>query len=365
MISSLRLISHSLATVAGSRRPRRSVSPPEGGYLDGRRPPRHIKRRPPLFGLLALLIVLTFTGCGGNSSSELTVMLDWFPWSNHTGLYRAQDAGYFEDEGLKVEIVVPSDPAAVLKIVGAGQADIGISYQTDVLQARAENVPVVSIAALVQHPLNSIMTLKESGITSPKQLEGKSLGTPGIPSNDAYLATMMNHAGGDVSKIEKVSVGFDLVPVLISKRVDAIIGAYWVHESIAAELQGHPVNIIRVEENGVPDYYELVLITNETMIRDNPETLRRFLRAVTRGYQDVMADHKMAIDLLMKVAPDTNRELEERGIELLAPLWMAEAPKFGWQEPERWRSYGQWMQANNLLKAPVDPDSAFTNEFLP
>lgn len=316
-------------------------------------------------GLLAAMPLLFISACGDGGESGLTVLLDWYPWSNHTGLFRADDAGYFRDEGLQAQIEVPSDPAAVLKIVGAGQADFGISYQTDVLQARAEGIPVVSIAALVQHPLNSVMTLKDSGITSPKQLEGKKLGTPGLPSNDAYLAAMMRQAGADPGRVEKVDVGFDLVPALISKKVDAIIGAYWVHENILAELQGYPVNVMKVEDFGVPDYYELVLVANERMIREHPETIRRFLRATVRGYEDVQKDLNMGLGLLLERAPDTDRRLEERGIQLLSPLWTDGAAAFGWQDPERWRSYGDWLVENGLLPRQSDWDAAYTNEFLP
>lgn len=311
------------------------------------------------------MALLAIACSGGSEKSELTVVLDWYPWSNHTGLYQAKDAGYYDGEGLEVDIEVPSDPAAVLQIVGSGRADFGISYQTDVLQARAEGVPVVSIAALVQHPLNSIMTLKESGITGPKQLEGKKLATPGIPSNDAYLATMLKHVGGDASRVEKIDVGFDLVSALVSKEVDAIIGAYWVHESIVAELQGYPVDIMRVEQYGVPDFYELVLVTNEEMVEDNSEIVRDFLFATVKGYDDARNNPEAAIDTLMEAAPDTDRRVEERGIDLLAPLWTDGAPQFGWQEPERWRSYGEWMVGNDLLERPLDWDAAFTNEFLP
>jgi putative hydroxymethylpyrimidine transport system substrate-binding protein len=165
--------------------------------------------------------------------------------------------------------------------------------------------------------------------------------------------------------VQKIDVGFDLVAALVSKQADAIIGAYWVHESIVAELQGHPVNIMRVEQYGVPDFYELVLVTNEKMIEDNEESVRKFLRATVKGYEDIRKDPQAGINVLMQRAPDTDRRVEERGIVLLAPLWTDGAPKFGWQDPERWLSYGEWMVSNNLLPRPLDWNRAFTNEFLP
>lgn len=297
--------------------------------------------------------------------TQVSVALDWYPWANHTGLYVAKKNGYYRDEGLDVKLYVPSNPEDVLKLVGSGRDPFGISYQTDVLLARTQGIPVRAVAALVQHPLNSILTLKTSGITRPKQLEGKKVGYPGIPSNEPLLATMLEKDGSSFERVELVNVGFDLVPALIGKKVDAVIGAYWVHESILAELEGHPVNIMRVEEWGVPDFYELVLVTNEKMAQEQSETVRRFLRSTGKGYTDAAKDPRRAIDLLVKSNPETKRELEERGIALLTPLWQEGIPAFGWQTRERWQAYADWMQQNKLLTGKVDVEAAFTTEFLP
>ena len=165
---------------------------------------------------------------------QVSVALDWFPWSNHAGLYVAQEKGYFAEQGLDVEIRTPSDPDIVLQLVATGRDDFGINYQTGVLIAREQEVPVVSVMALVQHPLNSVMALKSSGIAEPKDLVGKTIGWPGIPDNEVLLNTMMQSQGGSLSDVELVNVGFDLVPALLGEQVDAIVGAYWVHESISA-----------------------------------------------------------------------------------------------------------------------------------
>ena len=301
----------------------------------------------------------------GQPTTKVSVALDWYPWSNHTGLYLAKENGYYAAEGLDVSIYVPANPEDVLKLVGSGKDTFGISYQTDVLLARSEGVPVKSIAALVQHPLNSIMTLKESGIGRPKQLEGRKVGSPGIPSNDAYLATMLGADGADPKKVEVVNVGFDLVPALIGKKVDAIIGAYWVHESILAEQKGHPVNIMKVEEWGVPDYYELVLVASDDTVTRNSDVVQRFLRATFKGYQDAMKDHARALDVLVKANPETDRELETKGIDMLAPLWLDKDGAFGSQTAERWQSYADWLKQQGLLKAEVKPAEAFTAQFAP
>ncbi len=319
-----------------------------------------------LLSLVLIVPILAACGPGGGSSSAdpVSVVLDWYPWSNHAGLFLAQEKGYFKDQNLNVKINVPSSTDDVLKLVGTGHDTFGISYETDVLLARAQGIPVVSVAALVQQPLNTVMALKTSGITHPAQLEGKKVGYPGIPSDEALLKTMMKADGGDYSKVQLVNVGFDLVPALISGKVDAIIGGYNVHESILAEQQGYPVNVMPVQDWGVPNYYELVLVANEKTIKDNPTMVDHFIHAMIQGYDAAAQNHKAALDAITAKYPDTDVKMETVGMERLAPLWTKGAPIFGWQTTERWQQYADWMVQNGLLKSSADATSAFTNKFV-
>ena len=164
--------------------------------------------------------------------------------------------------------------------------------------------------------------------------------------------------------MELVNVGFDLVPALIGKKVDAIVGAYWVHESISAINQGFPVNIMRMEQHGVPDFYELVLVTNEENIKENPELVRRFVRAVTRGYQDAIADPQGAVELLKRVRPEVDLAIESPGVDMLAPLWNSDQGVFGWQDEARWVEFAAWMEETGLLKPGSDVSAAFDNSFV-
>lgn len=319
--------------------------------------------------MLLLLVLAVPLACGSigddaAESEQISVALDWYPWANHTGLFLAEERGFFEDSDLDVNMYVPANPEDVLRLVGSGRDTFGISYQTDVLLAREQGIPVRSVAALVQQPLNSVMTLQASSLERPADLVGKTVGYPGIPSNEAYLATMLEADGASIDDVELVNVGFDLVPALIGGRVDAIIGAYWVHESILAEREGFPVNIMRVEEWGVPAYYELVVVASEGTIEDQPELVRDFIAAVSQGYQAAGADHAAAVESIMTEYPETDRALEETGIELLAPLWTAGVPSFGWQTDERWSAYADWLKSRGLLSAETDPAAAFTNEFI-
>ena len=336
--------------------------------------------------LIPLVILLALVACGSGATAtpvlvptstpfpvptstpvpltKVSLALDWFPWSNHSGMFIAKDRGYFADEGLDVEIFTPGDPSTVLQTVASGRDDFGISYQTEVLIAREQGVPVVSIMALVQHPLNSVMALKESGIAEPRDLSGKKIGWPGIPSDEPLLETMLSSQGLSLDDVELVNVGFGLVPALISKQVDAIVGAYWVHESISATNQGFELNIMRMEEHGVPDFYELVIVANEDKIAQEPGIVQRFVRGVTRGYQDAIADPQDAVELLKRLKPEVDLDIERPGVELLAPLWASSAGVFGWQEESRWLDFAQWMVASGRLSSTTDVQAAFDNTFV-
>jgi putative hydroxymethylpyrimidine transport system substrate-binding protein len=318
--------------------------------------------------LLAVALAVGLAGCtdriGGDDPDEVSLALDWYPWANHSPFFLADERGYFADEGLDVDIHVPANPEDVLMLIGAGRDTFGISYQTAVLQARQEDIPVQSVAALVQYPLNSIMTLETSDLERPGDLEGKQIGYPGIPSNEALLETMLESDGLTLDDVELVNVGFNLVQALISEQVDAIIGAYWVHESILAENEGFPVNIMRVEDHDVPIYYELVLVASDETIEENPELVERFVRTMQQGYLDAMDDFDAATDAMLEEYPDTDRALEADSIVMLAPLWIEGADYFGQQTTERWQAYADWMIDRGLLDPETDVSEAFTNEFV-
>ena len=298
--------------------------------------------------------------------TKVTLALDWYPTAQHAGIFVAQEKGYFTEAGLEVELYTPADPTTVLHTVGAGRDTFGISYHADVLFARQEEVPVVSVGALVQHPLNSLLFLAETGITRPADLAGKSVGIAGVPSDDAILGTILASDGLTLDDVEVINVGYDLLPAILSRRADAVIGAYWTHESIVAEQQGEDVGYLRVEEWGVPDYYELVVVTGESYAADHPETVTALLGAIQRGYNDAIADPDAAISTLAAASEDLDTAVEREGIDLLIPLWTDNgAVAFGSQTSERWTAYGSWLQENDLLDAEVDIDAAFRADLLP
>ena len=316
--------------------------------------------------ILTAVAIAMLAGCAGSDDQvEVSLALDWYPNSNHVGVFEAVEQGFFEDEGLKVKVYTPADPSTILQTVGAGRDDFGISYQPDLLQARSEGIPVVSIMGIVQHPLNSIMALTSSGIESPADLRGKRIGHPNIPSNKGMLETMLEQEGLTLDDVELVDVGFELVTSLLGGTVDAVIGAYWTHESILIELEGHEVNILRMEEWGVPDFYELVLTASEDTLKDRTDVAEKFVRALRRGFEAANADPQGAVTTLIEANPEAvNEELERRGVDLVKPMWTAGGNQIGSQEEARWQEFTDWMKSRGLIKDDVDPMAAFTNQFM-
>ena len=302
---------------------------------------------------------------GAQGPTRVTVALDWYPNANHAGLFLAAARGYFAAEGIEVEFLTPADATTPLQTVGAGTDTFGISYQTDVLLARAQGVPVVSIAALVQRPLLGVMSLRAAGIARPRDLVGKTVGYPGIPSQEAFLATMLEADGASLADVDLVDVGFGLVPAVVSGRADAAMGAYWTHETILAEREGFPVDLLRVEEWGVPPYYELVLVANERTVADDPATARALLRAMQRGHADAAANPAAALDALAAASPELDRGVEEAGLALLVPTWTEGGVAVGTQDPARWAAFAAWMVDRGLLPADLDPAAAYTTTLLP
>ena len=298
--------------------------------------------------------------------TPVTLALDWYPNANHAGIFMARDRGYFTEAGLDVTISVPSDPTTVLQTVGAGRDTFGISYQSEVLFARGQNIPIVSVAALVQHPLNSLMVLADSDIETPADLAGKTIANSGLPADEAFIHTMLADVGLTIDDVTMVNVGYDLMPAVLSGRADAVIGVYWTHETILAEREGSPVRYFRVEEWGVPDYYELVLVAGEGTIADQPDTVTAMLGALQRGYEAAIADPQAAIDGLVAESPDLVPDVELEGLDLLIPLWTDNGTiPFGLQTEERWTSYGEWLKAEGLLAEDIDITGAWTADLLP
>ncbi len=307
--------------------------------------------------ITGILILISLIACSNQQEvTKVSLALDWYPNSNHAGIFYAKDLGLFSSANLEVEVYTPSDPSTILQTVGAGRDQFGISYQPDLLLARNEGVPVVAVSSIVRSPLNSIMTLGSSGISSPAQLKGRTIGYPGIPLNIGILESILDGQGLTMNDIELIDVGFDLVPALLSGRVDAVIGAFWSHESILIELEGKEVNILKFQDWGIPEYHELVLVTSEDYLAKNEGIVMEFIKAFNQGFESSIKNNEAAMDSLVKAFPEVNIELEKRGIKLLSPLWEESRSS---KNLDSWNKFGDWMKSKGLINSDLDIAASF------
>lgn len=293
-----------------------------------------------------------------------TLVLDWFPNTNHVGLYLAQARGWYAEQGLDVKFEAPSDPSAAMKLVGAGNAELGISYQSAVTISRGQDIPVVSVGAIVQHALGAFSAKRESGITRPKDFEGKKYGSSGLPQSQAQLQAVMRCDGGDPSKVEEITLGQQISQALLADRVD-FMAMLPTWEGVELEMKGSNLVYFPYRDFCIPDFYQLVFISSESTIRDKPDVIRRFLAATQRGYEAAVKDPNEAVSVLLAAAPDLNPELSRGSMERLQPYFIAGAPRWGVQDGERWNSYAAWLYDTKLIQKQVDGSKAFTNDLLP
>jgi putative hydroxymethylpyrimidine transport system substrate-binding protein len=292
-----------------------------------------------------------------------SIVLDWYPNSDHGGLYTAMQRGYFAKRGVTVTPRVPSDTSAQIRLVAAGSAAFGFSYETDLLAARAHNVPVQSVMCIMQHPLDTVMSLKSAHINRPRDLVGKRIGMAGSPSDAPIVSAMMSHDGASPSSAHLVNVGYNLLPALLAKRVDAIVGVYWTWEAIQAQMKGQQVSTMRVERWGVPNYCELVLVASNSTIRTQPALVRNTVQAMQQGYAYAESHPQAAWNALHAADKTLDRALVLRSLQLLRPV-VTNAPTIGYQNGAQWRYYARWLTANKLISGNPDVAHAFTNRFL-
>jgi putative hydroxymethylpyrimidine transport system substrate-binding protein len=306
------------------------------------------------------------SGGGGSGGHErVNLLLDFFPNADHAGIYAASAGGHFRRQGLDVRIRTPSDPSVPLKLLAAGKTDLAVSYEPEVLRARDKGLPVVAVAALVRTPLTSIVSLPRAGIRTPADLRGTKVGTAGIDYQSAYLQAVLARAGVPRSTVKEVGVGFDLVPALLTGKVDAVLGAYWNYEAVQLAQKGRHPQVIRIEQAGVPAYDELVIAAGERTVRDHPDRIRKFLAALAQGAQDLKAKPAAATDALLAANKDLDPKLQRAAVKVTLPYFLpAAGHPYGYMDPGEWRSFTAFMHSNGLLKLS-SPDGAFTNALLP
>jgi ABC-type nitrate/sulfonate/bicarbonate transport system substrate-binding protein len=294
---------------------------------------------------------------------EVTVLLDWTPNTNHTGLYVAAENGYFADNGLNVSIIQPSEGTPP-QLVATGKAAFAVSYQEAVTEARSQNIPIVSIAAIIQHNTSGFASLKKSNITSVKDFEGKRYGGWGAPSEEAVLQAVMEKQGADFKKVKNITLGMTDFFGSIDREAD-FEWIFFGWDGIEAKRRGMDINMIMVKDlDPMLDYYTPVLITSEDLINTKSELVQRFASAVKKGYEFAIQQPKEAAQLLLRQVPELNHELVVQSQEWLSKEYQSDAPYWGYQKSGIWKGYADWMTGKGLLTTSVDTTKAFTNQFI-
>ena len=307
------------------------------------------------------------TSQGENEKEKITFVLDWTPNTNHTGLYVAQEKGYFEDEGLEVEIVQPPEDGADA-LVASGKAQFGISFQDTMAPGVVgeDALPTTAVAAVVQHNTSGIISRKGEGMDTPKGLEGKKYATWDAPIEKAMMENVVEADGGDFSKVELIpSTVTDEVSALESKSVDAI-WIFYAWAGVATEVAGLETDYFAFKDiNPAFDYYTPVIIGNNEFLEKEPETAKKFLSTVKKGYEDAIEDPDGAAEILCEAAPELDQELVKASQEYLKDQYIADADRWGYIDPDRWNLFYNWLNENGLTENEIPENTGFSNEYLP
>lgn len=309
---------------------------------------------------------------GGESTGEAalakgtdaTLVLDFVPNAVHTGIYCAVGKGYYEDNNVNLEIIEPTSTADTLKLIDAGKADFGIADGIDVADQIDQGRAAKGIMALVQRPLGGLITLEEAGITDPAELEGQTVGVTGVPSDEAILETMISDAGGDPSKVEVVTIGFNGVQSLENRNVDAFAG-FIAADGTQIEADGFPITSFGLDEHGGPPYPGLVAFSTEERIGSDPELIAAFVDATVRGYEDTLSDPEACLDELLSENPALEVELQRAQLDAYGPLFQAGAPTYGAFGEESIEALATFLVDTGLAEEEITFDRYATNEFVP
>ena len=333
-----------------------------------------MKKKILAFALLIVMLTTTITGCGnsnnekGNNGLEkITFVLDWTPNTNHTGLYVAQELGYFEEAGLEVEIVQsPEDGAEVL--VASGKAQFGVSFQDSMAPAFAGDnpLPITAVASVIQHNTSGIISRAGEGMDKPKGMEGHTYSTWNGSIELATLRAVVEADGGDFDKIELIpSKVTDEVSALKTKSTDSI-WIFYAWAGVKTELESLDTDYFAFADiDPVFDYYTPVIISGNQFLEEKPDTAKAFLSALSKGYQYAIENPEAAADILCKAAPELDKELVVASQKYLAKEYQADAQYWGQIDPERWNNFYNWINENHLVEGNIPENTGFSNEYLP
>jgi putative hydroxymethylpyrimidine transport system substrate-binding protein len=326
---------------------------------------------------IAAIAGLGLVACGeksepGDASAEakqLDLGLDFYVNADHAGIYTAIDRGYFKAAGLAVKPHVPSDPSSPIKEVAAGRTDLAISYEPEVLLAREQGLDVTAVAALVNQPLTSLISLPAAGIAAPADLRGKTVATAGIPYQQDYLDAILDKAGVQTDSVHVTDVGLNLLPALLGGKADAILGGFSNIEGIDLAARGASPSVAPVSQLGVPPYDELVLVAKSDRVNEDPEPIRLFIEALAQGTKFAAANPQVATQSVLAAGSGLDPGLTAKEVDATLPLlYPAPDPKsphpYGYMDATKWETFAGFLASTGALSGVPQLGDVLTNELL-
>lgn len=340
--------------------------------------------------LLTAALALSVTACGGSNNKtsdtsgsaasdteiaaetagaskegkleDFSIVLDWYPNAVHSFIYVAIEKGYYAEEGLEVHVEFPANTNDAITMTAAGKADAGLYYQPNIISTAVnQNIPIRILGTVVKHPLNIVMSMKDSNINGAKDLKGKIIGYPGTTDNEYFVKAMMEYNGLSYEDTTMQDVGFDLNSALISGNVDAIIGGYINHEYPTLLQENYDVTYFDITKEGVPDYEELVLVTGQTQVENESDKLARFIRASKKGFQDMVDDPEGSLQILLNNQDEANYpldpDIEKASMDILLPLMAENSDGFLTVNKDSWQKTAEWLLEMGLLNQAADIDT--------
>ncbi len=281
------------------------------------------------------------------SAEKLTLMLDWFPNIDHLPIYVAQEKGLFKEKGLEVEIISPSETADGLKLAASGNVDIAVSYEPQTIIAAAAGLDVKVVGRLVEHPLTTLLFLKNDKIKTPKDLEGKKIGytVPGLM--DVMLKAFMSING--VKNYEAINVGFTIVPALVAGNVDAVMGPFKTYETVTMAHQNLEADYFELEKYGIPDYEELIFVCGTKTLGQKEKSIKGFIQAVEAATAYMHEHPQDALKTYLTALPEADKRIETDAFQLTLPFYAAP----GGSDVTAWQRFADFSLEHGLIEKPV------------
>jgi ABC-type nitrate/sulfonate/bicarbonate transport system substrate-binding protein len=317
----------------------------------------------------------TFGGSRGSALSPLasplphptkaTLILDFVPNAVHAGIYRALSEGLYTREGIDLRVIEPSETQDTLSLIDAGKADFGLADGSDVANLISRGGDAKAILAIAQRPLGGLIARASERLSSPGQLQGRTVGITGVPSDSAVLDTEVKAAGGSPGKVHVVTVGFNGAQALRAGRIDAFTG-FWPADGVQLQVTGEPVTSFKLDDWGGPPYPGLVAFTTRRLISARPALVAGFVAATVRGYQLTLREPRRSLADLLKSNPEVQARVARASLAAYLPLFdEGGRTPFGTLRPAAEQALSRWMLAHRLIARPIPFSRYGTDRFLP